>query len=365
MRDSSSSNVASGAAVFSSSVVNVATVSGGGETNTANDRASDPTTIAAATATATDVFRINAGGSAYTDTAGKLWTADANFSGGSAYTTTTTAIAGTVEDPLFRSERYGTFSYTLPVANGTYTVTLYFAEIYWTSAGKRVFDVLVENQLALNDLDIWSVAGANAALVRTVQATVSDGVLNINFVPVVDNAKVSAIQVTASSSGPPPTADLVLAKSHVGSFAQGQTGATYTLTVTNRGSGPTTGTVTVRDTLPAGLIATAMVGTGWTCTQPAGPCTRSDTLAAGSSYPVLTLTVNVASNAPLSVTNTANVGGGGETNTTNDTASDPTTILPPDAAWPLLRRFPLSRSQAGDRTRRRVTRNQPSARRGP
>ena len=40
------------------------------------------------------------------------------------------------------------------------------------------------------------------------------------------------------------------------------------------------------------------------------------------------MTVNVASNAPASVTNTATVSGGGETNTANDTASDPTTIKP-------------------------------------
>jgi uncharacterized repeat protein (TIGR01451 family) len=48
-------------------------------------------------------------------------------------------------------------------------------------------------------------------------------------------------------------------------------------------------------------------------------------LAASSSYPVITLTVNVASNAPSSVTNTAAVSGGGELNTTNNSANDPTT----------------------------------------
>src|SRR5207244_2993616 len=43
----------------------------------------------------------------------------------------------------------------------------------------------------------------------------------------------------------------------------------------------------------------------------------------------ITLTVNVASNAAASVTNTATVSGGGETNTSNDTATDVTTINPP------------------------------------
>ena len=55
-------------------------------------------------------------------------------------------------------------------------------------------------------------------------------------------------------------------------------------------------------------------------------CTRNDTLAGNSSYLPITLTVNVASNAASSVTNTASVSGGGENNTANDTATDPTSI---------------------------------------
>src|SRR5258708_2168989 len=47
--------------------------------------------------------------------------------------------------------------------------------------------------------------------------------------------------------------DLTIAKAHVGTnFTQGQ-GAQYTLTVTNGGGTATTGTITVTDTLPAGL----------------------------------------------------------------------------------------------------------------
>jgi hypothetical protein len=49
-------------------------------------------------------------------------------------------------------------------------------------------------------------------------------------------------------------------------------------------------------------------------------------LAVASSYPVITLTVNVSLTAPASVTNSANVSGGGESNTSNNTANDPTTI---------------------------------------
>jgi len=87
--------------------------------------------------------------------------------------------------------------------------------------------------------------------------------------------------------------------------------------------------VTVTDTVPSGLTASGIAGTGWSCTQPAGPCTRADALAAGGSYPPLTLTVNVAAGAPASVTNTASVSGGGDVNGANNTANDVTTIGSP------------------------------------
>jgi uncharacterized repeat protein (TIGR01451 family) len=128
-----------------------------------------------------------------------------------------------------------------------------------------------------------------------------------------------------------PAADLTISKSHSGDFNQGDSADTYTLTVSNVGQGPTAGTVTVTDQLPAGLAPTAADnGTinGWTVTIDGQTitATRGDVLASGGSYPVLTLTVSVAASAPASVTNTATVAGGGESNTGNDSASDPTTI---------------------------------------
>src|SRR6185437_14257579 len=77
-----------------------------------------------------------------------------------------------------------------------------------------------------------------------------------------------------------------------------------------------------------GLTATAIAGTGWTCTLATLTCTRGDALAPAASYPAITLSVNVDAAAPASLTNTAAVSGGGETNGTNDTASDPTTVDP-------------------------------------
>ena len=77
------------------------------------------------------------------------------------------------------------------------------------------------------------------------------------------------------------TADLAIVKTAHGQFTQGQAGATYAIVVSNAGGAPSSGTVSVTDVLPAGLTATAMAGTGWTCALGTLTCTRSDALAAG------------------------------------------------------------------------------------
>lgn len=105
-------------------------------------------------------------------------------------------------------------------------------------------------------------------------------------------------------------AQLNVTSSHFGSFGIGQLGAAYTITVTNVSS-PASGAVTVTDTLPAGLAATAIAGTGWNCTLATLTCTRADTLATGASYPAITVTVNVTANSPASVNNQVSVSGGG------------------------------------------------------
>ncbi len=127
-----------------------------------------------------------------------------------------------------------------------------------------------------------------------------------------------------------PLPDLTVVKGHVGNFNAGQFAATYTIIVTNSGVGPTSASVTVTDTLPPSMAAGTISGTGWTCILATVSCSRSDVLAAGANYPPITLVVTVNGNAPQMVVNSVAVSGGGEVNTTNDTVTDPTTILQSD-----------------------------------
>ena len=152
-------------------------------------------TFAAATATVSrPVFAMSSGGSQYTDATGVVYKADANYSGGSAGTTSV-AINGTTDDVLYQTERWGASDYNIPLANGNYNVTLKFAENYWAAAGKRLFDVTVGGVTKISNLDIFARAGKNAAYDVVLPVTVTSGYLDIRFVNKVDNAKICAIKV--------------------------------------------------------------------------------------------------------------------------------------------------------------------------
>ena len=283
-------NVASNAA---GSVTNTATVSGGGETNTANNTASDVTMINAVpdltvAKSHTGAFTQGQTGASYTV---------AVTNSGPGPTSGTVTMTDTLPAGLTATAVSGSgWNCTVSPASCNRSDAL--------SSGSSYPAITVTVNVASN---------APGTLTNT--ASVSGG-------GEINTANDSASDVTTINAAP----DLTIAKSHTGAFTQGQTGASYTVTVTNNGPGATSGTVTMTDTLPAGLTATALSGSGWNCTVSPASCNRNDTLVSGASYPAITVTVNVASNAPGTLTNTASVSGGGEINTANDSASDVTTI---------------------------------------
>ncbi len=149
---------------------------------------------------------INSGGNAV-NYSGQNWVSDQNYSGGSGYSTST-AINGTTSDAVYQSERYGNFSYAIPVASGTYTVKLHFAEIFFSSSNNRVFNVNIENgKGTLNNYDIYVEAGQNTMTVKQFPGiSVTDGTLNIQFTSVKDNAKISGIEIIGGGGSTPANA---------------------------------------------------------------------------------------------------------------------------------------------------------------
>jgi uncharacterized repeat protein (TIGR01451 family) len=123
--------------------------------------------------------------------------------------------------------------------------------------------------------------------------------------------------------------DLVINKIHDENFSQGDRGKTYTLTITNVGDAPTDGSIiTVVNTLPSGLVSTAIGGDGWNCILNTLTCTRGGSLNNGESFPDITLTLRVAFNAPENVINMASISGGGDRDISNNTVEDSITIAP-------------------------------------
>ena len=151
-------------------------------------------------------LRIACGQSApYTDHAGNVWAADAHFSGGAPDThAPAVAIANTMDAPLYNSQRYGdsggqaaSFGYAFDVPNGSYQVTLKFAETYDTLPGQRVFDVSINGDTKLSGFDIVKTAGAaNTATDQVFDVDVTGGTIKLQFDPgPADFPKVDAIEV--------------------------------------------------------------------------------------------------------------------------------------------------------------------------
>jgi hypothetical protein len=201
---------------------------------------------------------VNAGGAATGSFA-----ADGGFTGGSTYSTTTAIDTSLVPAPappaaVFQTERYGEFTYTF--ANRTpgsaQTVTLYFAESFWTAAGQRTFNVAINGATVLTAFDIHAAAGGtNRAVARTFATTANgSGQVVVQFTRAggPDNPKVSGITVAGG----------------------GNVGTTYALTVTRTGTG-------------SGTVAGGGISCGATCsaTYASGTTvTLAATAASGSAF---------------------------------------------------------------------------------
>ena len=161
---------------------------------------------------------------------------------------------------MYQHNRYGNFTYTIPglTAGASYTVRLDFAEEYWTAAGSRTFNVLINGTQVLTNFDIFATAGGEFKAVAEsfTAAASSAGAVTIQFVTVKDNAQVNGIEITPTGGGTTTNTVTVTAPgnqtSTVGTAASLQIGATdsasgQTLTYTASG-------------LPAGLSINSSTG---------------------------------------------------------------------------------------------------------
>ena len=155
------------------------------------------------------VQRVSGGNPAdVTDCNGNTWLRDTaysfgafGYSGGTAgvLTNTITGVCASAQS-LYQREHYSTssggFYYQFDCPAGIYEITMLEAETYWSGASKRVFNAFIQGRQVLTNFDIYAAAGAmNTPLTLVFTNAVTNSQLQVRFTPVVDNARISGLQV--------------------------------------------------------------------------------------------------------------------------------------------------------------------------
>lgn len=192
----------------------------------------DATAVTAAMENYNYLYRVNAGGPDYKDEHGNIWSADRKRTdeknwGSNSWTKDFPRtpdffasqrrmhdpVKGTRDWKLFQDFRYGRdkLSFEFPVSDGEYLVELYFVEPWLGTGGgmdctgMRIFDVAINGNVVVDDLDIWKEAGHDAALKKVVKAKVKGGQLVISFPEVKSGqALISAIAIASVDKNAKP-----------------------------------------------------------------------------------------------------------------------------------------------------------------
>jgi alpha-galactosidase len=160
---------------------------------------SSASSAAAAPAEARPIIRIKAGvATPFTDADGNVWQADHGFADGQTeQRDENLPVANTKNPALYRTERYGMTAFSLPLANGKYTVKLHFAETYeaMNAPGLRVFSFNVAGH-EFKDLDVFAKSGGlQHAYVESVPVNITGGKLDITFTANIENPEINGIEI--------------------------------------------------------------------------------------------------------------------------------------------------------------------------
>jgi hypothetical protein len=143
-----------------------------------------------------------------TDCSGNTWLKDTNytlgafgyFGGTNGYVANTITGICAQAQSLYQRERYSTNGagvlYQFDCPEGVYEITMLEAETYWNGPGKRVFNAFIQGQQVLTNFDVYAAAGGmNLPVTLVFTNTVTNSQLQVLFTPVVDNARISGLQV--------------------------------------------------------------------------------------------------------------------------------------------------------------------------
>ncbi len=149
-------------------------------------------------------LKINCGGPAVNDfLPDQMWNANLEYGylDGQQFQNSNTTTGST--DPLiFKTELNGSAEYRVRVPSGTYFVMLMMSENYFTAAGKRLFDIAVQGNVVEKNLDIFAKMGKAVQYQKIIpNVVVKEGILDIHFMSLVDNAVINGISIIQLSTG--------------------------------------------------------------------------------------------------------------------------------------------------------------------
>ena len=215
---------------------------------------------------------------------------------------------------------------TFNVLQGTQTINFTQPADTLVTAGPIGLTATATSGLAVtfasNALPVCTVSGASVTLVSVgICSITASQAGNANY------TAATAVTRTFNVQPAPVSADLTIAKAHVGpSFTQGGSGA-YQLIVANVGGAPAVGPITVTDTLNPSLTFVSGSGGGFSCSAVGQvvTCTNPSAIGAGG-VGVINLNVNVSSSAPATISNTASVACACAESNTNNNGSNTDTV---------------------------------------
>lgn len=177
-------------------------ISGTASTGTAPAPTPGPAATPTPAAAPAAAIRVYAGRQAYTDPQGNAWSPNPGFTGqGGIWSPGPVSIANTNTPTLYQTEAYGDITYQFPVANGSHTVILKFAELEVSQAGQRTFNVYLNGQQVLQNFDVVGAAGGpHIAIDKQFPVNVTNGVVQIRLEGTRWGAYVNAIEISPASA---------------------------------------------------------------------------------------------------------------------------------------------------------------------
>ncbi|WP_310584523.1 malectin domain-containing carbohydrate-binding protein, partial [Deinococcus sp.] len=162
---------------------------------------------------------LNVGGPAFTDPAGQFWQPDRDANGNAVFSPDSAPnepqapnpypyagpIGNTTNPQLYRTYRGfidpslpRVLTFNVPLGDGIYDLKLHMADLFWTTAGKRIFSVSVQGVTppSLSNIDIVAAVGPKNALVRSLTGVqVTGGKMTISLNASVDYGAMSGIEI--------------------------------------------------------------------------------------------------------------------------------------------------------------------------